>query len=76
MMFSEGIVERISYVLYGCIACQLKSLRFREEVEGGASRKRKNSWIEPGLGRSAQEDVRRRTHGTWTQVTSHVVDCR
>jgi hypothetical protein len=35
---------------------------------------RKNSGIEPGV-RFSWEDIRQ-THGTYTQVTSHVAECR
>jgi hypothetical protein len=43
-------VERIFYVLYGCITCQLKSLWpiGKGGLEGGHLGGRKNSGIKPG----------------------------
>jgi len=41
-------VEKLSWVLYGCIACQLKGLWLRQEVEVGHLEERRDSEIEPG----------------------------
>jgi hypothetical protein len=43
---------------------KIYSLRFRKEIDGGISGKRKNSGIEPEMGGPPWEDVRRWTHGT------------
>jgi len=60
-------VEQVSCVLYEWITCQLKSqwpMAYAGNERGEHSGGRKDSGIEPGTGRSSQEDVRRQIHGT------------
>ena len=54
-------VGRISYVCMVAAPVNNKSdgLWLRQEIGGGTFGRRENSEIEPGMGRSAQEDLRR-----------------
>jgi hypothetical protein len=36
--------KKTSYVLYGCITCQLKSLWLRQEIEGETSGRQNEFW--------------------------------
>lgn len=69
-------VERISCVLYGCIACQLKSLWHRQEIEGGTSGRRKNSEIEPGMGEFVWEYEEIEAWYLSMGIISYVTECR
>lgn len=55
----EGVRERISYILYGCMACQLKNLWpiGKCRLDGRTSGRQKGLWDRARQGRFAEEDA-------------------